>query len=79
MSAMGSCIKVVLKKIGFLLKKNGVFCNQIMPKRPLFCFGYSHNYKLTPAYVRTMQIYEKTRKAKRFFFNRDMFHRTRGG
>jgi hypothetical protein len=56
MCAMGSCIKVVNKKIGFLLKKKVVSSRHPKPKPPLFCLklqifchGYSHNYKLTPA------------------------------
>jgi hypothetical protein len=54
MSAMGSCIKVVLKKIGFLPEKNVVSSR-------LFCHGYSQNYKLTPAifllaYVRIIKL-----------------------
>jgi hypothetical protein len=49
MSAMGSCIKVVKqKKLVSVRKKNVVSCNRVKPKRPLFCHGYSQNYKLTP-------------------------------
>jgi hypothetical protein len=56
---MGSCIKVVkTKKIGFLLKKKSFQGGHILvtkqctfcPKKcPIFCHGYSQNYKLTPA------------------------------
>jgi hypothetical protein len=47
MSAMG--IKVVKQKKLFPTEKNVVSCNRLKPKRPLFCFGYLQNYKLTPA------------------------------
>jgi hypothetical protein len=58
MCAMGSCIKVVNKKIWFPTEKKmlspGYIQNQnrrfSVMKPPIFCFRYSQNYKLTPAY-----------------------------
>jgi hypothetical protein len=44
-----------------------VFCIQIMPKRPLFCHGYSQNYKLTPAYDRTSRKSSLRKKVIRLF------------